>query len=46
MTEAVKERVAFIAPVFIYPGELEMEALAAGAWRVMTGQEEAARLLP
>jgi butyrate kinase len=46
VTEAVKERVAFIAPVFIYPGELEMEALAAGAWRVMTGQEEAARLLP
>lgn len=46
VTQAVKERVAFIAPVFIYPGELEMEALAAGAWRVMTGQEEAATLLP
>lgn len=41
VTDAVKERVGFIAPVYLHPGELEMEALAAGAWRVMRGEEEA-----
>ena len=29
-----------VAPVVAYPGEFEMEAMAAGAIRVMTGQEE------
>lgn len=37
----VRERVDFLAPVEIYPGEEEMQALAAGAYRVLTGQEEA-----
>lgn len=46
VTQAVKDRVEFIAPVFVYPGELEMEALAAGAWRVMRGEERAGRLAP
>lgn len=41
VTDAIKASVAFIAPVYVYPGELEMEALAAGAWRVMRGEEEA-----
>lgn len=41
ITRSIEERVAFIAPVYSYPGELEMEALAAGAWRVMQGEEEA-----
>ena len=40
-TEKVKEMVDFIAPVNIYPGEEELEALAAGAYRVLIGQEEA-----
>ena len=31
---------SWIAPVVAYPGEFEMEAMAAGAIRVMTGQEE------
>lgn len=37
----VKERVDFIAPVTVIPGENELEALAFGALRVLTGQEEA-----
>lgn len=41
LVEWVKERVEFLAPVLIYPGEDEMEALAAGALRVLRGQEEA-----
>ena len=41
LTEWVKERVSFIAPVKIYPGENEMEALALGALRVLRGEEKA-----
>ena len=41
MTEHIKERVSFIAPVSVYPGEDELLALAQGAIRVMTGEEEA-----
>jgi len=37
----IRERVEFIAPVTVYPGEDEMEALAAGGLRVLTGCEEA-----
>ncbi len=37
----IEERVAFIAPLQIIPGEGEMEALALGALRVLTGEEEA-----
>jgi butyrate kinase len=37
----VTERVAFLGPVFRFPGEFEMEALAAGALRVLAGEEEA-----
>jgi|SRR5690554_575770 len=37
----IKERVAFIAPVKVYPGEFEMLALAQGGLRVLTGVEEA-----
>lgn len=39
MTDLIKERVEFLAPVYIYPGELELEALAAGALRVLRGEE-------
>jgi butyrate kinase len=39
--ELIKERVGFIAPVLVYPGEDEMEALAYGALRVLKGEEEA-----
>ncbi|MDD3656659.1 MAG: butyrate kinase [Atribacterota bacterium] len=37
----IKERVEFIAPVIVYPGSEEMKALAMGAIRVLTGEEEA-----
>lgn len=41
LTEALTGYVRWIAPVEIMAGEFEMEALAAGAVRVLTGQEKA-----
>lgn len=38
--EFVTKRVDWIAPVTVYPGELEGEALAAAALRVLRGEEE------
>lgn len=37
----IEERVSFIAPVRVYPGEFELLALACGALRVLNGREEA-----
>lgn len=37
----IKEACGWIAPVYAYPGEFEMEAMAAGAIRVLSGKEEA-----
>ncbi|MGD9900758.1 MAG: butyrate kinase [Calditrichaceae bacterium] len=37
----IKEHINFIAPVYIYPGEEEMRALALGGLRALTGEEEA-----
>ncbi len=37
----ITDRVSFIAPVDIMPGEEELEALAAGALRVLRGQDKA-----
>lgn len=37
---AIEERCGWIAPVFAYPGEFELEAMAAGARRVLDGDEE------
>ncbi len=39
VVSAIIERVAFIAPVITVPGEEELEALAAGAFRVLRGEE-------
>lgn len=39
----IKERVAFIARIYVFPGEDELEALAQGALRVLKGMEEAKR---
>lgn len=36
----IKDRVDFIAPVKIFPGEREMEALASGVLRVLEGKEQ------
>ena len=40
-TGMLKERIGFIAPVTVYPGENEMQSLALGALRVLRGEEEA-----
>jgi len=40
ITSFIKERVSFIAPVYLYPGENEMESLAMGALRYIYGEEE------
>lgn len=37
----IRERVFWIAPVFVYPGEDEMGAMASGALRVLRGEEAA-----
>jgi butyrate kinase len=41
LTSWIRERVEWIAPVTIYPGEDEMLSLATGALRVLRGQEAA-----
>ncbi len=46
LVEWIRERVAFIAPVLVYPGEDEMLALAQGALRVLRGEEEARDYAP
>lgn len=38
--EGIIRRVCYIAPVVVMPGEFEMEALAAGAIRVLSGEED------
>lgn len=40
VTDGLKERAGFIAPITVYPGEDELLALAQGAIRVMTGVEK------
>lgn len=42
LTDSLKEKVSFIAPVLLDPGENEMEALAAGTMRYFTGEEKLA----
>ncbi len=37
----IKERVSHLAPVFVFPGEEEMKALALGGLRVLRGEERA-----
>lgn len=39
-TEMIREKVCTMAPVYIYPGEDELLALAQGALRVLKGEEE------
>ena len=41
VVDSLKEMLSFIAPVEVMAGEYGMEALAAGAIRVLDGQEEA-----
>lgn len=39
-TDAIAKRVNWIAPVKVYPGENELQALAEGGLRVLRGEEE------
>ncbi len=41
VTSAIIDRVGFIAPVTVYPGEDELLALAQGGLRVLNGEEKA-----
>lgn len=41
LTSRIKEYVSFIAPVLVLPGENELESLAAGAYRILAGEEQA-----
>lgn len=41
LVRQIVEACSFIAPVSAYPGEFEMEAMAAGAIRVLAGEEPA-----
>ena len=40
LVHSIEEACGFIAPVYAYPGEFEMEALAHGVLRVLRGEEE------
>ena len=40
LKQGIRERCEWIAPVAFYPGEVEHEAMAAGALRVLRGEEE------
>ncbi|HUL58380.1 MAG TPA: butyrate kinase [Anaeromyxobacteraceae bacterium] len=46
VVDAVRRRVAWIAPVRVLPGEDELRALAEGALRVLRGEEPARRYAP
>ena len=37
----LRSYIRWIGRIFVFPGEREMEALAAGAFRVLEGEEEA-----
>lgn len=39
ITDAIRKKTAFIAPVVVVPGEFELEALTEGALRVLKGEE-------
>ncbi|MGC8874685.1 MAG: butyrate kinase [Chloroflexia bacterium] len=46
LVEWIRERVAFLGPVLVYPGEDEMLALAQGVLRVLRGEEKAKEYTP
>ncbi len=39
LIDGIRDMIGFIGPVRVYPGEYEMEALAAGALRVLRGED-------
>lgn len=44
ITQSLIQRVAYLAPVKIFPGGQEMEALATGALRILRGEEGVSRI--
>ena len=40
-TDIIRDYTGWISEIVIMPGEFELEALAAGALRVMSGEEDA-----
>ena len=40
LLDYIREYTGWIAPIYIYENEVEQEAMAAGALRVLTGKEE------
>ena len=43
LVNQIKDACSWMAPVTVYPGEFEMEAMAAGASRVLAGEEKVKR---
>lgn len=41
MTDMIADYTSFIAPISVYPGEHEMQALAEGGLRILRGEEQA-----
>lgn len=41
VVEHLQQYIAFLGPITVMPGEDELQALAEGAWRVLSGQEQA-----
>lgn len=41
LVDELSNRIKFIAPIFVYPGEFEMEALTMAALRVLKGEDPA-----
>ncbi len=46
LNEWIKDRVSFISEVHVFPGEVELEALAKGGLRVLRGEERAKLYTP
>lgn len=46
LVERLSEYVSFIAPIDVYPGAFEVDALAKGGLRVLRGEEEAKIYIP
>lgn len=46
LVAALSERIRWIAPIAIYPGEDELQALAEGTLRVLRGEEQACQFDP
>jgi len=44
VVQQIEARLSWAAPVHVHPGEFEMQALAAGAWRALSGQENPKRM--